>query len=458
LFNSAASNLGYGTLPAYELFVRDRVARTTRCVSIGPNGELGNGNTFKNRITPDGRYIVFESAASNLVPDDTNNAFDVFVFDQLTQTNTRVSVTSTGAQADNASAEAGISADGRFISLESAATNLVPGAYNGHSQVYVIDRQTLAIEHVSKSALGESANTYGLNTDISSDGRFVVWFSTATNLVPDATSGQVFVFDRKYQRIAVASSDVQGIPGNQVSQRPALSTDGRFVTFVSAATNLLPGGSPSLWSMYRKDLWTNEIILVSVNDAGQSGNGSCVGGAISSDGRYILFQSKSSNLSPEDLSGDEDVFLRDTGWPINPQTYCLATPHSLGCLPAMSFSGAPSVSSGGGFVLSAANLKNQHLGFLFYGTSASTFSSFPAGWLCVAPPLVRTPIQSSGGSALPLLDCSGELQFDFNAYVASGADPTLVAGQAVWCQTWHRDPDLPSASYSSDAVQFTLLP
>ncbi len=456
VFGAATTGMGLPDAVHEQLFVRDLLMKTTTCMTLSPNGEPANKISLSPRISPDGQLIVFQSAASNIAPGDTNGFSDIFLYDQAVGTSTRMILTTSGEQADADVTGPGLTLDLAEIVFASRATNVLPGVSNAMGQVFVKNLVTGVVEHLSMSPSGEPANADAGLCAISGDGRMVVWQSDATNLVPGVFTTQIYAHDRVLQKTFCASSSITGEPGNSSTEVPALSTDGRYVAFASASSNLL-GGGPTWWSRYRKDLWTGEVIILSVNNQGNWGIGPSDGNnGISSDGRYVLFKSQSHTLSPEDPYADDDIFLRDTGWPTAPKNFCIAGTNSLGCLPSMSSAGVPSVSQASGFVLTASNLRNQKFGLLFYGTTASNFSAFPAGWLCVAPPLVRTPVQSSGGTLPPGDDCSGTIHFDFNTWASSGADPALVLGQGVWCQTWVRDPDLPATSHVSDGIQFGL--
>jgi len=137
--------------------------------------------------------------------------------------------------------------------------------------------------------------------------------------------------------------------------------------------------------------------------------------------------------------------------------YCTSQINSQGCLPAIRFSGTPSLTVASPFELIATSVVNQQLGILFYGTAGPTSQPFGGGTLCVLPPIRRTPVQNSGGQVGPS-DCSGVLRFDFNAWLREGNDPALEAGTRVWSQYWYRDPQAPSGTGLTNAVEFELLP
>jgi archaellum component FlaF (FlaF/FlaG flagellin family) len=191
---------------------------TTERASVDSSGIQGNRNSGNPSISADGRYVAFDSAATNLVPGDTNGLVDVFVHDRQTGRTTRVSVDSKEIQGNNASWEPSISADGRYVAFDSAATNLVPGDTNYVVDVFVHDRQTGQTTRVSVDSNGIQANQESVGlVGISADGRYVAFDSYATNLVPGDTNDlvDVFVHDSPSVTSAIAPvyrfwSDVYG--------------------------------------------------------------------------------------------------------------------------------------------------------------------------------------------------------------------------------------------------------
>ena len=171
----------------------------TERVSVDSGGIQGNGDSAYPSISGDGRYVAFSSAASNLVPGDTNNAYDVFVHDRQLGTTERASVDSGGAQGNFASTNPVLSTDGSCVAFLSVANNLVAGDSNGHEDVFVHERLTGATERVSVSSAGVQTNSSSYVPSISADGRFVAFDSLATNLVPLDTNGYGDVFVRSRQ-------------------------------------------------------------------------------------------------------------------------------------------------------------------------------------------------------------------------------------------------------------------
>lgn len=226
-----------------DVFVRDRLLGTTTRVSVDSNGVQGNDDSRTSRISADGRFVVFDSEATNLVPGDTNGVSDTFVHDRQTGLTTRVSVSSTGEEANGASGGGHISSDGRIVAFVSSATNLVPGNPNPPN-AFVHDRQTGLTSMVSVDSLGNPGIRGESVGGISSDGRFVVMQSDSENLVPGDTNDlyDIFVHDRLTggtTRVNVTSTGAEAKPDN--SFHPSISGDGRIVAFISKATNLVSG-------------------------------------------------------------------------------------------------------------------------------------------------------------------------------------------------------------------------
>jgi Tol biopolymer transport system component len=293
------------------VYVRDRLRGTTELVSVGPDGR-GAGGFFPS-ISADGRFVAFWSFATNLVADDTNGSADVFVYDRETSTIVRASVDSSDAQASNHSFFPALSADGRFVAFESSAPDLVAGDGNGFSDVFIRDLEGGTTERVSVDSSGaESDGDSGLAA-ISGDGRFVAFESVATNLVANDANGKrdIFVRDRDSGTTAIASVDSSGNEGDGDSRAAAISSDGRFVAFESAATNLVAGDTNGKHDVFVHDRDDGTTVRVSVDSAGDQADGDSFNPSISADGALVAFVSSSPHLVPDDTNGSDDVFLRD---------------------------------------------------------------------------------------------------------------------------------------------------
>jgi len=316
VFASFASNLVSGdTNNAEDIFLRDTKMGNTTRISVDSNGKQANGDSFDPTISADGRYVAFDSNASNLVSGDTNGVIDVFLRDTQTNTTTRISVDSNGVQGNNYSEFPSISADGRYVAFDSGASNLVSGDTNGVDDIFLHDKQTGTTTRLSVDSSGKQGNDNSDSPSISADGHYVAFYSYASNLVSGDTNNRVDVFLRDRQagtttRLSVNSSGVQG---NDDSLNPAISADGRDVAFSSYATNLASGASNGSSNIYLRDTQTASTTRLSANSSGVSGNGDSDFSSISGDGRYVAFSSIASNLVSGDTNGiDDDIFLRDT--------------------------------------------------------------------------------------------------------------------------------------------------
>jgi Tol biopolymer transport system component len=314
-FSSPASNLVPGdTLGHWDVFVRDRVSGTTERVSVSSSGVQGNDDSDKPWISLDGRYVVFSSYASNLVPGDTNGVMDVFLRDRSLGTTALLSVATGGAQGNDFSRDGSMSADGRYLAFSSRARQLVPGDTNFVEDVFVRDLQALTTERISISTAGDEGDSLSGEPSISADGRYVVFMSWADNLVAGDTNSTEDIFVRDLQlgtttRVSVAAGGGQA---NGPSSFPAISSDGRFVTFSSDATNLAPGDTDGHDDIYLRDLLNDTTELISVSSQGVKGNAdSWEASAASDDGRFVAFTSLATNLTADPLDSGSNLFLRD---------------------------------------------------------------------------------------------------------------------------------------------------
>jgi Tol biopolymer transport system component len=314
-FASDASNLVPGdTNGAQDIFVRDLSTNTNTRVSVSSTGNQANQDSFTPSISADGRFVAFNSSASNIVPGDTNNENDIFVRDLLTNTTTRVSVSGAGNQGNRRSSSPSISADGRFVAFSSEASNLVPGDTNNNEDIFVRDLLTNTTTRVSVSSIGNQAFGPSRESYISGDGRFVAFSSEASNLVPGDTNGNrdIFVRDLSTNTTTRVSVDSAGNPGNGQSYAPSISSDGRFVAF-SSISNLVPGDTNNRDDIFVRDLSTNTTTRVSVSGAGNQGNGGSFSPSISADGPRVVFLSGADNLVPGDTNNRSDIFVADIG-------------------------------------------------------------------------------------------------------------------------------------------------
>jgi Tol biopolymer transport system component len=337
-------------------------------VSVDSAGSQANGNSLRPAISDNGRFVAFASAASNLISGDTNNVDDIFVKDRQTGAITRVSVSSNGAEANGGSTSPAISADGRFVAFYSDASNLVSGDTNGVADIFVHDRQNSQTTRVSVDSSGVEANAPPFHDNfvvsISGDGRFVAYYSDASNLVSGDTNGvsDIFVYDRQTGQTRRASVASNGSQGDASSRFPNLSSDGRYVTFASSATNLTAGDINGRMDIFVNDLQTGSTTMVSVNTRGAQADGISTNPDISGDGRYVVFLSGSGNIDPraDEYFGKDLVYVHDrqTG-----QT-TLASVDSDGSILTVGLFDQPTISRDGRYVAFSFYDKGNNNGIL----------------------------------------------------------------------------------------------
>ena len=302
-FESLASNLVAGdTNESSDIFVHDRTTGITWRVSIASDGNQGNGGSANPAISSDGRYVVFQSAASNLVLGDTNDREDVFVYDRTTGETTRVSTSSTGSQGNDHSALPYISADGRFVSFLSEASNLEPGDTNNSRDVFVHDRMTGQTSRVSVAPDGNQWDYTSHYHSISADGRYVMFYSVSNELTPPDFG--IFVHDR-------VTGQVTRVIATVASGVQTVGPDGRYVAFSSEASNLEPGDTNDKIDVFVHDRTTGITERVSVASDGNQASDHSSDPSISADGRFVVFDTRASNLVSGDTNEDSDIFVHD---------------------------------------------------------------------------------------------------------------------------------------------------
>ena len=360
-------------LPASPASAASHKLAVTGLVSVSTTGATGNGPATANEVSGLGRFVAIRSSASNLVAGDTNGVDDVFVRNTLSETTTRVSVSTAGTQANGASDQPSISSNGRWVAFRSAATNLVAGDTNGQTDVFLRDLQKKTTIRVSVKNSGGGQTTGGgaTNPQVSSDGNEVLFASSATNVVdfdlnaqPDVfvrnisggfteietvtstefaltaggsaprfsgngryvafgsdttqigvdTNGatDIFLRDRVNGTTEKVSTASNGDQADGSSQFPDVSDDGRYVVFQSMATDLTSAvDNVASTDVFRRDRQLATTELVTRNNAQQPSNAGGGVAQVSADGNKVVFASSGTNLVAGDTNGDSDVFARD---------------------------------------------------------------------------------------------------------------------------------------------------
>jgi hypothetical protein len=323
-FASTASNLvAAATTGTYELYVHDMQTGATVLVSINSAGTAsGNGSSSGGSFSADGRYIVFQSQASDLVTSDSNNNLDVFMRDLQAGTTTLVSINSTGTNSGNLFSQLPvISANGRYVVFESNASDLISNDTNGNTKdIYRRDLQTMTTTLVSfNSANTGNSNSFSFQPDISDDGRYISFISFASDLVTNDANGQDDVFLRDMQtsttrlvsvNSAGTNSGNNGSPTNSL-YTPNLSGDGRFVAFVSDSNDLVANDTNGYRDVFLRDTQANTTKLISTNTGGVTGGNGNSGDylpVLSADGQVVAYNSQASDIALNDGNINQDVF------------------------------------------------------------------------------------------------------------------------------------------------------
>jgi WD40 repeat protein len=424
------------TNQAGDVFLHDRASGTTERVNVDSSGNQSDGDYFDNAtpaISADGRFVAFASAASNLVAGDTNGVVDVFVRDRVNGTTERVSIDSTGMEGNLDSGFVGtvaISSDGRIVAFASYASNLVAGDANATTDIFVHDRATGITERVSVDSSGAEANGGSSWPVIDAAGQVVAFQSSATNLVANDMNhaDDIFVHDRSSGATELVSLRTSGVQGNADSQSPSISADGRRVAFQSFARNLVSGDTNGSNDVFLRDRAAATTSRMSVDSSGVEGNNASNNGAISANGLVVGFWSYASNLVPNDTNMWGDAFVHELCSILATWTnYGAGFPGSNG-VPAFTSRQNPVL--GSSITLDLANSYGVSTpGVLFIGSQRTSIHSSWGGDLLVLP-LVTLPVTLSAGGdsftgTLPIEigDCGATLDLQ-----AIEADPGAAKG------------------------------
>ena len=359
-FSSSADDIVANDLNAHlsDVFVRDTQAGTTTLVSVNQSGTgSANDPSFGPVISATGRYIVFSSLATNLAPNDSNASFDVYLRDMQTGTTTLVTYNLGGTAAAGGLANVhSISPDGRYIVFTSAATNLttVPDA-SASTDIFVRDMQTGVNEMLSVNIFGVSPsnqNSYGVPNSISSDGRYFLFESDASNLtnIPGSGGRRAYVRDTQLDTTIPIAVDRLGTQTYNGRDIPVFAGGGRYVCFVSAGNNIVANDNNNRGDVFLRDLQSNTTTLVSVNVAGNPiVNGDAEKCRITPNARYVAFSSSSTEHTtvPDTNGGGNDVFIRD----LQSGTTSLVSHNLANTSAGNSFSTLQAISADGRFVV-----------------------------------------------------------------------------------------------------------
>jgi Tol biopolymer transport system component len=450
-FESSSGNLvPADTNATWDVFLRDRQLGTTTRVSLSVTGQQLNGASFQPVLTPDGDYLAFVSQATNVVAGFAGTI--VYRLDLVGGQMTVVSASPTGSPNGICTAPA-ISHDGRFIAFESTASNLVAGDANGFKDVFIRDCQLGVTDLVSVATGGAPANNDSALPSLSADGNEVVFLSRSTNFFPGDVNNSydVFVRDRASlttTRINIAAAG--GIPSPPT--RPVVSATGRLVAYVSGLS-LVPADTNFASDVYVYDRVAGTTSLESASTAGVVGNFATPSNlanfqgrnalSISADGEFVAFDSEASNLVEGDNAGFRDVFVRWRG--------CHAWFTAFGAGLAGSGNATPYLaavegSCYGGWALIAVNVVGGASGYLGVAT-ASIAPALPilggSIYLDIGQPFFLVPITASGPAGVP----------GAGTWLLTSVDTASIHGSTFFHQAAFLDPAAPQGWSLTNAVE-----
>jgi Tol biopolymer transport system component len=311
--------LSYALIPlGLALYATPLLAQDYAAVSETTAGGLPNDGIADLAMSGDGRYVVFSSPSTDMVSGDTNGNWDIFLRDTTLDTTEMISMASSGALANSDSRYPEVTEDGRYVVFQSAASNLVAGDVNGATDTFLVDRTLGTVTLVSVSTLGVQQNLGGYaprGCDVSDDGRYVAWMTLATNLSPYDTYGWG---DRDvyYRDLVSGTTSLVSIAylGDQrdTGWEPSVSADGSRVSFTSSSWLIHPDDSDSNDDVFVWHSSTGYLEIASQTAAGLGGTGgNSSRSRITPDGRYVVFESSCTDLHADDTTTSQDIYLRD---------------------------------------------------------------------------------------------------------------------------------------------------
>jgi Tol biopolymer transport system component len=310
-------------IPAGIVTVRVSIEHASDPDGDGDPDRNANGNSSNPDISDDGRYIVFDSSANDLVVADFGTFIDdVFAFDREFFIMTRVSVSTTGTPGNQGSFNPTISGDGLVVAFQSQADNLDSNPDTNNQQDIFIKSWLLPTPTTERVSLPDDSllplvtegDGFCFNPSISRDGRFVAFSTNAKNLIAgdNNDTSDIYVRDRALGTTTRASVSFQGTEALEGAFQGSISADGRFVVFDSFSPNLVLGDTNNAGDVFVRDTVSGTTVRASVATYGVETSPffSSFGGSISGDGRFVSFESSAANLTANDTNGVSDIFIR----------------------------------------------------------------------------------------------------------------------------------------------------
>lgn len=341
-----------------QIYIRDRYTNTTQLVSVNSAGtNAGNSWSQAPTISSDGRYVAFNSPATNLTATNPGGTIEVYVRDLVNQTTTLASASSTGAAANSTAYDGSISGDGNFVVFRSSASNLMSGVVPSSEQVFMKDLTDSSVKLISKNASGAMANANTTGPRVSCEGRFIVFLTNATNL-PGQTSAIWNIYLADMLHGGAITDITPNVPSGTSFGAMTISCNGAYIGFNSDASNLVSSDTNSQVDAFVYDRIANSFDLVSKSSGGTLGNGTSGEVSVSNDGRFAAYSSGATNLVSSDTNNDYDIFLHDrlSG------TTELVSKNASGTQ-ANGFSFQPNISSNAKYIVYASTATNLISGY-----------------------------------------------------------------------------------------------
>lgn len=438
VWSSDAADLVPGdTNSRRDVFIRNSVNNQTDRLSVTSTGAQVDGESGGPRISPDGRWIVFWSE-SNLVPSDQNGFRDVYRLDRQTGTLELVSITAGGVQGNFWSFDGDVSDDGRFVAFLSEADNFGPGDTNFGADVFLKDMQTGELRRITETSNGNAGNDISEGPSVSSDGSTVSYTSLASDLVVGDTNDASDAFAYEVasgltERLNVRPDGTQSDVGTALST--SMSFDGRYVVFSSPASDLVPGDTNGRFDIFRRDRLLQSTERVSLSPAHAGLNNGSWSPHMAANTNRVTFTSDATNVLFGDTFGVPQVYLRElsdvVGYP-----YCNTVPNSTGQEGEITATGS-SLFVDNDVTLAATSLTPHVFGFFIVSPVRSLSVGLPEGTLCISSFYGRldgpNQVQNTGAAG------SMDLRLDLTAIPAPTGLFAAIPGTSLFFQVWHRD-------------------